>query len=79
MLGGESIYAAMELLRGWFNGYHAASASNNPPASIAGTATDVGFVRSNVGAQRSPIDRRDPVARAQSSLRRRASFYHVIN
>jgi hypothetical protein len=47
--------------------------------SIAGAATDVGFVRSNVSAQRSPIDRRDPVARAQSSLRRWASFYHIIN
>ena len=42
-------------------------------------AADVGFVGTNLGAQRTPIDGSYAVASAQSSLRRGASCHHVIN
>lgn len=38
ILAGESVYQGMELLRGWFNGYRANSATNDPPGNIIGTA-----------------------------------------
>ena len=38
VLAGESIYGGMEVLRGWFHGIRTNSGSNNPPASLAGTA-----------------------------------------
>jgi hypothetical protein len=47
--------------------------------SVAGMAAAVGFVGSNLRAQRTPIDRSYAVASAQSSLLRRTSFRHVIN
>jgi hypothetical protein len=46
---------------------------------VAGMAADVGFVRSNLGDQRTPIDRSYAVASVQASLRGGASFHHIIN
>jgi hypothetical protein len=46
---------------------------------VAGPTTDIRFVGSNVGVQRSPIYANNAVADAQTGTLRWASFHHIFD
>ena len=46
---------------------------------VAWPTVKIGFVRTNVGVQRSPIYANNAVANAQAGAFRRASFYHIFD